>query len=142
MKYTALKNASVRTEREIYLYRTKTGHYSVTKKKKISDDDQKNDDDDDEDDDEDDGHHLNPRKMFSTSLDLIWADLATSDLQNGSLQNPLASDLVLSEINQRIRSNRQEQNTYLRLMQPNLNKNEGGVGGGGKKKSVLPIDKV
>jgi len=75
--------------------------------------------------------------VFSQSLDLIWADLSTSDLQNGSLQNPLAADLVLSEVNQRIRSNRQEQNTYLRLMQPNLSKGDANGGGKGFKKSSL-----
>lgn len=120
LKYVALKNAAMEIESEIYLYRTKVGRYSSrhssSSKKDGSDGDK---------DKKDDKTSSKARVQFSLILDQIWADLAASDLQNGSLRTPHDTSQALADINARIQSNMGEQDCYLKLI-GNLDDVEGG----------------
>ena len=117
MKATILKLAAINVESEIYMYRTKTCHYSVrklsaagvnkkNKKNKVTDKDHK---------DVTDRQVAlsNPRKIFSSALDTIWTDLLASDISKGGLINPPSNADPLKDINDRIHKRYEAQNYYL-----------------------------
>ena len=135
LKYVALKNACVQVEGEIYMYRTKVGKYSVSKKSPTADDKKKDGKGKDGKVKEKDakaksgGSGGNPRKAFSSALDNIWGDLSSSDVQNGSLRNPFPlfigfEESPLTDINKRIMSNREEQDNYLTLLMAKMDKGD------------------
>ena len=117
MKATILKLAAINVESEIYMYRTKTCHYSVrklstltvnkkNKKNKVADKEHK--------DVTDRKVALsNPRKIFSSALDTIWTDLLASDISKGGLINPPANADSLKDINDRIHKRYEAQSYYL-----------------------------
>lgn len=123
LKYVALKNAAMEIESEIYLYRTKVGRYSS--RHSSSSRHNINKDGKNEDKDRDMKTSSKARVQFSLILDQIWADLAASDLQNGSLRTPHDTSQALTDINARIQSNLGEQDCYLKLI-GNLEEMEAG----------------
>lgn len=112
LKYVALKNAAMEIESEIYCYRTKVGRYSSRHKGSSKKDSGKNEDKEKK----DEKTSSKARVQFSMILDQIWADLAASDLQNGSLRTPHDTSQALADVNARIQSNIGEQDCYLRLI--------------------------
>jgi hypothetical protein len=89
-KAALLKLGSIKVESEIYKYRTKVGVYSVrkvasnpgpsaskTKRGKGADKDVEKDDNKLK------NNSSNPRKAFSSSLDMLWTDLNASDINKG-----------------------------------------------------------
>jgi len=113
-KFVALKNAAVRVETEIYMYRCKVGKYSNFQQNKqpaeISKDKSK-------DKKGGGGAETNvktrsPRTIFSAALERVWNKLAASDLSNGSLEIPPSTMGALDETNKRILKNRAEQEIH------------------------------
>lgn len=110
-KWGVLKVGAIRAEGEIYMYRTKVGKYNprklnatATTESKGSKESTKKDKDMAP--DVMSNASGNPRKIFSTALDAIWADLAASDISKGSLSSPPEESDPLEEVNWRISSNK------------------------------------
>ena len=142
LKYVSLKNAAVALESEIYMYRTPPrdggGGDKKIKGKKVKGDKEggKGSSRGGEEKGENKGggggggggggsasasgdrskQGTNPRRAFSNALDAIWAELAASDVQNGSLRLPFNPNRALDDVNKRISSNRKEQDSYLTLL--------------------------
>lgn len=124
LKYIALKNASVRVEAEIYMYRCKVGKYSTLKKKEVKKEIKDGSGDGGGKKEDKTAEQMNPSKTFSAAIDQIWSELAASDLQNGSLRTPINIRGALDDINARIKKNRKEQMAYLAPMQYRASKNK------------------
>jgi hypothetical protein len=115
-KSAILRLAATKVESEIYMYRTKVGAYSMrgssgskseknSKKDKGKDDQKKP------------KVQVNPRKIFSGSLEVIWTDLAASDISKGALVNPPLSDNPLADINDKIKANKDAQSLLIDALQ-------------------------
>ena len=152
VKASILKASAIKIENEIYLYRTKCGPYSMRSQgqqvqQQISSGSKK----DGEKDVKKSAATLtsNPRKIFSTAMELIWADLASSDISKGrplnafysqrmhfslnlilfyifvgALLNPSASEDPLEDINERIQSNLSAQALLIEALKQPITKHK------------------
>jgi hypothetical protein len=84
-KWAAMKQAAVKVEREIYYYRTKVGPYNPRRKGANDNGKDKKNKKKEDHDNETEIAELNPRKVFSESLDYIWRDLSASDISRGAM---------------------------------------------------------
>ena len=72
---------AIKVESEIYLYRTKCGKYNMRKTPVVVSPTQKRNNDNNDQEQQnrgEDEQRNNPRKVFSSSLDQIWLELASS----------------------------------------------------------------
>ena len=85
VKSAVLKIASTKIETEIYLYRTKVGPYSLRGQASQKKDDKKKEKAKGKDEKKDKKKPVaqNPRKLFSSALEMVWTDLAASDISKG-----------------------------------------------------------
>ena len=112
-KWSILKIGEIKTEGEIYMYRTKVGKYNPRKQTSASNasnagniSSQGNNSATQQKKDKEDvgSQGINPRKMFSSALDAVWLDLAASDISKGALASPSEDSDPLEEINWRIKT--------------------------------------
>lgn len=122
-KAIVLEMSSIRIETEIYMYRTKIGRYNVRKgstvapaaadknKSKVKDGKGKGDSEDITK-----QEVINPRKVFSTAIDNVWKELASSDITKGALVDPPESQDPLDDINARLKGNKRKQDLLTRAL--------------------------
>ena len=116
-KSMMLRVASIRVESEIYMYRTRTGSYSIRKNNQNNAADAKKvkgkSKDKDKGKDEVNMTTRNPRKAFSNALDSVLTDLSASDVNRSGLINPDSNSDPLKDINDRIKEQASAQDYYL-----------------------------
>ena len=115
-KALVLEVASIRIESEIYMYRTRTGAYSIRKATSTATaEPRKNGKGKEKEKHKDDSvvKTNNPRRAFSSALDSVLTDLSSSDVNKGGLINPPLSADPLQDINDRIEQQATAQDYYL-----------------------------
>ena len=115
-KALVLEVASIRIESEIYMYRTRTGAYSIRKATSTATaEPRKNGKGKEKEKHKDDNvvKTNNPRRAFSSALDSVLTDLSSSDVNKGGLINPPLSADPLQDINDRIEQQATAQDYYL-----------------------------
>lgn len=111
-KYNVLKDGAAAIESEIYMYRTGVGKYNPRKpveslpSESGGDVEQNNT-----------TVPTSPRVIFSNALDAIMAHCSEGELRNASVDTPKDLDNILVEVNDRLISNREEQDAYIHSLE-------------------------